>query len=378
MKITLISNSLNCGGAERQIVYLAGLLKQQGHNICFVCINKGTFYEKILESYGLKANYQYAEQFSFALKKKHRIIRELYKLITKIKLIVFIATLKSDVTISYLELSNRINCISSLIHNCKVITGERNAIRPVTKSLAWRYYKFLMGRSDYIVCNSEVANKMWQEIVPSYAIKLKTIYNIVYKPIILQDIKYEVRKNGKLKIVVPASYDNTRKNYTGLVSALQLIPNKYKKSFHIDWYGNINTTIENSKVYNETMAIVRNNNLGEMISFHNKVSNIGEIMETADIVAIFSHVEGLPNGICEAMSLGKPIIMTKVSDYRMLVGSNGFLCESRDPRSICNCIIRAVNLSNQDILNMGKCSKEMFNSLFSVDASLIKWNSLIN
>lgn len=376
MNITIISNSLNCGGAERQIVYLAGLIKSQGHIVNFLCVNTGDFYKKILESYGINANMTYANNFSIALRKKNVFVRSLYVLIAKIKLILFVSSLKSDIVISFLELSNRINCISSFIYHSKVITGERNAIEPNVNSLFWKYYKFLMRRSDYIVCNSELAKQMWERLEPSFKNKLVTIYNIIYKPNISLSSKYYIKNNGKLHIVVPASYDNSRKNYTGLVSALKKMPEKYWNKLHIDWYGNIITTIENSPEYNETLSVIRKKPYSEMISFHNKVENIGDKMNSADFVAIFSHVEGLPNGICEAMSIGKPIIMTMVSDYNQLVQDNGFLCESHDPQSICDCLIKAIESSVDEIEYMGKKSKEIFNSLFSLEASMYKWNKL--
>ena len=65
-------------------------------------------------------------------------------------------------------------------------------------------------------------------------------------------------------------------------------------------------------------------------------------MNAADFVALFSYVEGLPNAICEALALGKPIIMTRVSDYCSLVSDNVFLCETPEPLSIATSLKNAI------------------------------------
>ena len=54
MKILLLSNTLNCGGAERQMVYLAKFLKRDGFSVEFVCCNLGEYYEDLLRQDGIK------------------------------------------------------------------------------------------------------------------------------------------------------------------------------------------------------------------------------------------------------------------------------------------------------------------------------------
>jgi glycosyltransferase involved in cell wall biosynthesis len=89
-------------------------------------------------------------------------------------------------------------------------------------------------------------------------------------------------------------------------------------------------------------------------------------MKSADIVAIFSEYEGLPNAICEGMMIGKPIIMTKVSDFYTLVDeSNGFLCDWNKTESIKQVFEKAINLDENTLIKMGNASKEKAVRLFS-------------
>lgn len=374
MRILLLSNTLTCGGAERQIVYLATLLKKQGHEIYFVCCNTGNFYEPLLKKEGITVNWSYARDFELALRRKNLFLRTVSTLIVKAKIIRFIKRSNCDSVISFLELSNRLNCISSLFSKHRVITGERNAIEPNTSSLSWLYYKTLMGRSDYIVCNSYLAQNMWERNVPSYSKKLATIYNFIYKPKIQEVASID---NQRVRIVVPASYDNTRKNYLGLVKALCLLTKKQLESIKIDWYGNKPSNLKENRDFIEAIHLITENELSQTIKFHDKVQNIGEKMQEADIVAIFSHVEGLPNAICEALSLGKPIIMTRVSDYERLVNGNGYLCDSLNLKSIAETLAKIPELSHDDLQNMGHISEVIYNETFSEKVSLQKWLRII-
>src|SRR5690606_7799081 len=101
-------------------------------------------------------------------------------------------------------------------------------------------------------------------------------------------------------------------------------------------------------------------------------------MNSADIVALFSKVEGLPNVICEGMMIGKPIIMSRVSDYALLVdNSNGFLCDWNNPHSIKDVLLKASNLSKDKIIELGNKSKEKAELLFSPNSILDKWLEII-
>ena len=74
------------------------------------------------------------------------------------------------------------------------------------------------------------------------------------------------------------------------------------------------------------------------------------------------------------MTLAKPIIMSKVSDYSVLVdSSNGFLCDWDKPESIKNSLVSAVNLKTEQLILMGEKSKEKSVKLFSVENIACQW-----
>lgn len=130
------------------------------------------------------------------------------------------------------------------------------------------------------------------------------------------------------------------------------------------------------EVYDEANRMIGTLGVKNII-LHPVVSDILNIINTSDAVALLSSVEGLPNAICEGMMLGKLVIMSRISDYEILVDdTNGFLCDWDDIASIKNAILSAANLSVEQLEKMGKSSRNKAERLFSTTI-VNKWISLI-
>ena len=86
MKILLLSNTLNCGGAERQMVYLAKFLKRDGFSVEFVCCNLGEYYEDLLRQDGIKVNWTYAKLFNRGLSMRCRFFSFIFVLYAKLRI----------------------------------------------------------------------------------------------------------------------------------------------------------------------------------------------------------------------------------------------------------------------------------------------------
>ena len=100
-------------------------------------------------------------------------------------------------------------------------------------------------------------------------------------------------------------------------------------------------------------------------------------MQNSDAVGLFSTVEGLPNTICEAMTIGRPIVMSKVSDYDVLVTDNGYLCDPERVESIKDALVKLVDTPKEELERMGNASKEKAKKLFSDEAITRQWIDII-
>lgn len=362
-RILFLSPNLGCngGGAERQVVNVACLLKQYGHEVEFLCYCEGSFYENDLRKYDITVHWKILPNYI----KRMFSIRK------------FIRKRKYDAVISFQETPNFLNCFAAIGgKKWKVITSERSAKEEFFSTKKGKIFAWFQRFSDNIVCNSENAKEMWIKHYPKYNDKMRVIYNIVK---INQDIsnEYIPKKDGKVNIVVLASYQYL-KNPIGLIKAINSMNNEERNKFVINWYGNHIISNEGSKCYDEAIDLINKYNLKNVILLNKQTQTPYEIIKESDFVALFSRVEGLPNAICEAMFIGKPVIMTKVSDYYVLVDeTNGYLCDWNDISSIKNTILEVSILSEKEIIEKGYNSSKKANNLFSNIRILNSWNEII-
>lgn len=346
------------GGAERQIVTVACLLKEAGCEVEFLCYAEGNFYAHILEERQVPIHWRV---LSHPLRRMLVVRR-------------FVRRGRYDAVISFLETPNFLNNFAAIGgKRWKVITGERSAQKRTFFSKKGKVFCWFQRYADYIVCNSENARQMWERYQPKYVSKLKVIYNSV----MLQPVtsEYVHRRDGKLHVVVAASYLDV-KNPMGMIKALSMLSAGGRANIVIDWYGKNDD--HRKTVYDKMKEMISEYSLDGSVLLHPAIDGIQNMMNEADIVAVFSKYEGLPNAICEGMMLGKPIIMTRVSDYDVLVDErNGFLCDWNNPETIKDAFERAMSLTEEVLSQMGACSRVRAENLFSNKSIRCKWTSLI-
>lgn len=370
-KVLFFANNLGSGGSEKQMVTLAKLFKEEGIYVEFLCISNGDFFKKELEDNNININWLQIYD--------NRLLNFLKLSFFKGIFVVnnFLRKKNYDVVISFLPYPNILNNIHIIGRKkWKVIVGERSSKHSTFTSKRGRIFAWFYRYADLIVCNSNNAKNMWLENYPQYRNKLNTIYNNVTLQLITSN--YIPKKDDKLHIIIAASYQYL-KNPIGLIKALSLINEEQRKKIEIYWYGRIEVSKGDTRAYNEAVSLINENNLQEVIHLNEETKDIANKMNEADVVALFSSVEGLPNAICEGMMIGKPIIMSRVSDFSVLVDdSNGFLCDWDNIESIKEALVSAMNLTSDQIMEMGNNSKIKAEELFSVKVILYKWVNNIN
>lgn len=359
-KILCLIDNLGSGGAQRQLVNLSILLKNRGYSVSFAIYGRGDFYLPILNTQKINV---------YRIENKNHL-----GLIFKTR--SYIRTQKPDVIIAFLETPGFLASVAGIgKKEWKLITSERSSKKSTFTSRRNRFYNWFERFADAKVCNSENAKTMWIEHYPQY----KDKYHVIYNPVVIENrynAGFEYKRNGKLHLVVAASYQEL-KNPLGLIDAIRMLSDKQRKQLIVDWYGSAEVTVGNTLIYDEAVKRVSDFSLESVIRLHEETTDIYNIMGQADVVGLFSSVEGLPNVICEAMTLGKPIIMSRVSDYEILANGNGILCDPT-AESIAEGLLRLIECSQSELKRMGKISQEKAANLFSADTIIQQWVEVID
>lgn len=362
MRVCCLIDSLVSGGGQRQLVNLAILLKQRGHDIDFVVYRQNDFYKHLLDENGISITF---------IKHKNNIDRI-------IKVRKYLKHYTGDVVISFLETPNFLACISAVgKHSWKLVTNELSAKESSFHGGKSKIFKWFERFSDWTVCNSLNAQHMWERYYPRYSNRISTIYNPISIPEKLHTTPLSNVKNKRV-IVVAASYQYL-KNPIKLIEAINLLSDAEKSHIIVEWYGRKEVESGNTKAYDEALQLVEKYSLNQVIHLNEETQNIYDKMNAADAIGLFSIVEGLPNAVCEGMMLGKPIVMSTVSDFEFLASSGGIiLCDPLNTSSIAAALQKFIETDSTEITRMGDSNRIFAKRFFSEENIYHKWMKLFH
>ena len=161
-RILCLIDGLGSGGAQRQLVGLANLLKDKGYNVLFVWYHRSDFYKKFLDDNGLKYKQIYAEN--------------IFQKFLKVKKVI--SRFNPDATISYLGGPNKATCLLKMMGlKSTVIVSERAVLQKIDRNQRIKF--FLYKWADYIVSNAQEQTELINRNFPSLQNKTVTIRNFV-------------------------------------------------------------------------------------------------------------------------------------------------------------------------------------------------------
>lgn len=354
-------DSLGSGGAQRQLLAVAKHMKQRRHEVYIAWYANDDFYRSSFEKIGVGCIHRIANSL-------HDRIRVFSEAVNEVKPDTVLAFLSGPSFYScfWKGISfSKWNLVMSIRGNNlqRFLSLKKKIVRPV-------YFK-----ARRIVCNSYAEAEVWNKhcsylkkkviVIPNYVVVPNSYRNMVQKD---KDV---------IRIIVPANLCSDIKNPMNVAKALTLLADKDRRRVLIDWYGRRYNGDILSPVCEQLEKYVKEHDLDSCFVTHDETREIYSKMATSDWVCLFSTEEGLPNVICEGMMMGKPVMMTKVSDWKQLIDGNGIVCEGTDARSISVALGKMITYSKEDMMTMGNRSLELASMLFDENVITKKWESVL-
>lgn len=346
-KIILFTDCLGAGGAQRQLVGLAIMLKEKDYNVTVATYHNIDFYKKQLDDAGVRNLV-----IPNGSNKKTRIwaVR------------TFLKKERPDWVVSYQETPSLLACIAK-VTGCKfrLIVSERNTTQAVGMNERVRF--FLYRWADAIVPNSYAQENYLTSHYPWMQKKLKTITNFVD----LDYFSFIERKKRKVPEIVIAATIWSSKNTLGFIEAVKKLVDRNSR-FHVSWYGKSNIDMD---YYNESLQKIQEYGIQDYIELKDKTKQIKNVYHNADLFCLPSFYEGTPNVICEAISTGLPVACSDVCGNYIYVkpGCNGVLFDPNNPNDMANKISQLLYISSLEFekyqknsrqIALGKLSKDVF------------------
>ena len=191
--------------------------------------------------------------------------------------------------------------------------------------------------------------------------------------IFLKKIKSIKEPRGKI-IFLFASRLLKDKGIIELIEATRKL-SKINKNFELYIAGNIDSENSSSISYNQ----IKSWDALENISYLGYVKNINELYKKVHVSILPSYREGLPKGLLEAASNGKPIISTNVTGCKEIVinGINGITVNPKNSDEIFEAMKKMI-LNKKMRLKMGKKGREIIKKKFLLETTTKKLIDLYN
>lgn len=356
MRFLLFIDSLGAGGAQRQLVGLARMLKEDGEQVKVITYHDNPFYLPILEEGGV--------DYENVSKARNKYMR-LYYIRKAIK------EYEPDWVIAYLDMPCMLACVCKLLGGrFKLLVSERNTTQKLTKKERFKFWLFRWA--DKIVPNSYSQERFILENNLAPRAKVKTITNFVDTSYFKNEEK-RVRK-AVPEIVVAASIWPS-KNTLGFIEAVKLLRDSGKK-FVVNWYGKSETNMD---YFNECQRKINSYRLESYIKLKDKSSKIKEVYLGADYFCLPSFYEGTPNALCEAISCGIPVVCSDVCDNSIYVreGENGSLFNPHSIMSMKDKIAQMLEVDDETYAVCCRRSRELAEMLLSEKQFFSRYKMLL-
>lgn len=342
-KVICFTDSLGSGGAQRQLVGLACMLKAEGYDVSVLLYYDKPFYKPLLDDAGVESVVVPARN-NYLLR-----IWQVYK---------YLKRNKNATIIAYQETPSLIACLLRPFIRCpKLIVSERNTTQLISKMDRLRFWLYRFA--DHIVPNSYSQTNFICKHYPKLEKKVTTITNFIDTD---KFIPVDNNQSGDKIRVLTVARITPQKNilrYIEAISELQLDMTKFE--FH--WFGDT----DNNEYFEECKRCIEHHKISNIFFFHPATIEIVKQYQTHDLFCLPSLYEGFPNVLCEAMSCGLPVLCGDICDNgKISTPDNAILFSPTDVHHISQALSCFANKTRQERDDMAKMSRAIAVRDFSI------------
>lgn len=127
----------------------------------------------------------------------------------------------------------------------------------------------------------------------------------------------------------------------------------------------------------ELESMVSDMGLKQKVTFAGFRNDVTDLLQGADLAVLPSLLEGLPNSLLEAMSVGTPVVATAIGGVPEVVsdGDNGLLVKPADPNALARAMKRLLT-DNTLARRMGLAGMKRVERVFSLEKMLKRTESV--
>lgn len=295
-KILYLIPSLEGGGAERQLVYLANELIHQNYKVYIACRRINTIKYSVASKIKIYCIGDYTGVNPF-------LLYNIYKLINDIR---------PDIVQTWLRQMDILVGILSIFKRSYLwVISERTSPAATKKNTPVIFFirKFLSFHAKSIICNSVAGKEFWDNYVRSDS-KVKYIPNAVNFTAIIESLPSP--SIGEFTFIATGRL-SSEKNHLSIIKAFSLLPKSSSAKLIIIGSGELESKIKEE---------IENYNLNKKVTLLPFNSDWwGSLMNAAALINL-SLFEGMPNVALEAAAAKCPLILSDIAGHRDIFSNN--------------------------------------------------------
>ncbi|PIG91488.1 glycosyltransferase family 4 protein [Gloeocapsopsis sp. IPPAS B-1203] len=362
MRLTLVTATLTCGGAERVLVLLAEGFLQQGHNVAIVTLSgkENDFYQLPPKVTRIALDVMQKSPNLF-----QAVRNNLYRLL---QLRRAIQSTQPDVVISFVDQTNITTVLSLQATGYPVIVTEHCDVGIKYGGAIWeKLRRITYPRTAKLVSVSQGVDSAFQWLP---ARKRMVIYN----PLIIREnqhaanlLQFDLHKQW----IVAMGRLTYQKGFDLLIAAFQKIAAQFS-----DWQLII---LGEGELRQELETYVDKLGLSHQVVLPGAVNNPFAILRQAKFFAMASRFEGFPMVHGEALACGLPVISTDCPS-----GPREIIRDRIDGILVPNGDVTALAMAMQHLMTDEAARQQLANrapevsTRFSLDSAMRQWEALFD
>lgn len=360
MRIAYVLTSLGMGGAERQVVALAGCMAARGHSVLLLVLRERQAEEWPTGVEVISLNMHKTPLSILAGFERARRILSTFR-----PDLVHSHTYPANMAARLLRLTGAAPAVLTTIHN--VYEGRW------PRMLAYRFTDFL---SIHTTAVSDVAARRYVRLKAVPRRKCSMMTNAINT----QEFAPNPERRSLTRKQLNASSDFI------WLAAGRIVPAKDFPNL-LRAFAEVRRTIPQAQLWVAGEAtgdalkhVIHSAFAGKQGTMDN-VRSLGlrrdmpALFDAADAFVLASAWEGMPLVIGEAMAMEKPIVATDVGGVRELVGDTGALIPAQHPAALAEAMLALMRTPADARRAQGRAARRRIATSFSMDARVDEWEA---
>jgi glycosyltransferase involved in cell wall biosynthesis len=361
MKILFLSTSMGMGGADQQILILAGALRDRGHEVRIIALAP-------LGAMGVEAQRAGIPTESLELK------RNLGVVFGFLRLLQLIRHWRPDVVHSHMLHANLMARAARAFAPVPALVSTIHSIND-GGGLRMAAYRWTRGLVDRYTIISHLAAKRYLSIGAVPEKRLRVIPNTV-------DVnrfrrRLEARDGIRRELGLEQAFVwmavgrfEAPKDYPTMIAAFTRVAS--------DRPGSRLLLVGEGSLQSDIEELVRQAGLAGRVQFLGVRRDVPELLSAGDAYVLSSAWEGMPVAVLEAASVGLPIVATRVGGVSEVVedGVTGMLVAPSDPAALAAAMIQMEALQHESRERMGQRGRALVVERYGTEQVLQMWENL--